>query len=505
MSAATGNTAFGLIENYIAGTWQRPAGGRTQDNVNPATGAVLGQVVVSGKADAEAAVAAAKAALPAWRAMPAPKRGEILFRASNILRRRKDEVARALTLEEGKSLADAGGEVQRAINCLEFSAGEGRRQFGQVIPSELPNNLIYTRRVPVGVVALITPWNFPIAIPLWKAAAALVCGNTIVLKPASVTPWCAALMTEVFIEAGLPAGVWNAVFGPGGAIGDTLVQHPDVAAISFTGSNEVGQRLYGLGAAGRKKVQCEMGGKNALIVLGDADDELLDLAAAATVQGAFYSSGQRCTATSRAVVVKSVLPRFLDLIAEKTRALKVGDGVEAGVQMGPLVDERQYATVMEYLEIGRKEARLVCGGDRPAHTKEGALAKGFFVSPTVFADVEPHHRLAQEEIFGPVLSVIAAADPESAFHIASDVRYGLSSSVYTRDVNQVFRYVDAVETGILHVNSPTVGGEAQVPFGGLKETGVGGREQGTTALDFFTEWQSVYVDYTGARRTASFY
>ncbi len=487
-----------LIANYIGGAWQIPTSGRTQDNINPATGGSIGQVVVSGPAEVEAAVAAARAAAPAWRALPAPKRGEILFRAATILRQRKDEVARGLTLEEGKSLADAGGEVQRAINCFEFSAGEGRRMFGQTIPSELPSNFIYTRRVPLGVVGLITPWNFPLAIPVWKAAAALVCGNTVVHKPASITPWCAKILAEILAESGLPKGVWNVIFGPGGAIGDALVQHPDVAALSFTGSNEIGQRLYALGAAHKKKVQCEMGGKNALIVLDDAD---LELAATATVQGAFYSSGQRCTATSRAIVARAVLAPFTELCMQKTKDLKVGDGLHGGVQVGPLVDSKQLSTVMSYLEIGKREARLRCGGERLS----GELAAGYFVAPTIFDQVMPEHRLAQEEIFGPVLSILEVPDDAAAFSVANRVNYGLSSSVYTRDVGRVFRYIDEVETGILHVNSPTVGGEAQVPFGGMKDTGVGGREQGTTALDFFTEWQSIYVDYTGSRRTASFY
>jgi aldehyde dehydrogenase (NAD+) len=487
-----------LIRNYIDGAWTAPQGGRTIPNLNPASGQVLGEVVSSGVAEVQAAVAAAKAALPGWRATPAPKRGEILLRAATLVRQRKGDLARALTMEEGKSLADAGGEVARAGNCLEFSAGEGRRMFGQTIPSELPYNVIYTQREPLGVVALITPWNFPLAIPAWKAAAALICGNTVVFKPASVTPRCAQLLTEIFIEAGVPRGVWNVVFGPGGAIGDALTTHEDVAAISFTGSNEVGLRLYGLGASHRKKVQCEMGGKNALIVLDDAD---LELAATATVQGAFYSSGQRCTATSRAVVQREVAAQFLELVLQKTRALKVGDGLEEGVQVGPLVDERQLGTVLSYLEIGKREARLRCGGERLG----GALAQGYFVAPTIFDEVRPSHRIAQEEIFGPVLSVIEVADFDEAIQVTNGVRYGLSSSIYTRDVNRVFRYLDRVETGILHVNSPTVGGEAQVPFGGLKETGVGGREQGTTMLDFFTEWKSVYIDYTAAGRTASFY
>jgi aldehyde dehydrogenase (NAD+) len=487
-----------LIRNHIGGAWQTPQSGGTQANINPATGESIGRVVVSGLAEVEEAVAAAKAAAPAWRALPAPKRGEILFRAAALLQKRKEQIARALTMEEGKSLSDATGEVQRAINCIEFSAGEGRRMFGQTIPSELPNNFIYTRRVPLGVVGLITPWNFPMAIPAWKVAAALICGNTIVHKPASITPWCAQLLAEAFSESGLPAGVFNVVFGPGGAIGDALVQHPDVAALSFTGSNEIGQRLYALGAAQKKKVQCEMGGKNALIVLDDAD---LELASTATVQGAFYSTGQRCTATSRVIVARPVLDQFTELCLQKTQQLQVGDGLATGVQVGPVVDSKQLESVMGYLELGKREARLRCGGKRLA----GELARGFFIAPTIFDEVVPEHRIAQEEIFGPVLSIIATAGDAEAFEVANRTRYGLSSSVYTRDVGRVFRYIDQVDTGILHVNSPTVGGEAQVPFGGMKDTGVGGREQGTPALDFFTEWQSVYIDYTGSRRTALFY
>jgi alpha-ketoglutaric semialdehyde dehydrogenase len=489
-----------LIKNHIGGAWSEPGSGRTADNIDPATGEAIGKVVLSGTAEAEAAVAAARAAFPAWRALPAPKRGEILFRAATILRSRKDEVARALSREEGKSLADATGEVLRAGNCLEFSAGEGRRMFGQTIPSELPHNVIYTQRVPLGVVALVTPWNFPLAIPAWKAAAALVCGNTIVFKPASITPHCAQLLTEILLEAGLSEhkGVWNVVFGPGGAIGDALVTHPDVAAVSFTGSNEIGQRLYGLGAQHKKKVQCEMGGKNAVIVLEDAD---LDLAAAATVQGAFYSTGQRCTATSRAIVSRAVAKQYLDLVLEKARALKVGPGLEPGVQVGPVVDKHQLSTVLSYIEIGKKEADLRLGGERLG----GALEKGLFIAPTVFSGVKAEHRIAKEEIFGPVLSVLEVEDFDEAVEVTNNALYGLTSSIYTSDVNRVFRYLDRVETGILHINSPTVGGEAQVPFGGLKDTGVGGREQGTTALDFFTEWKSVYNDYTGAKRTANFY
>ena len=485
-----------LIKNYIGGEWISPKSGtKTLKNINPATLESIGEVVVSGREDAEAAVAAAKAAYPGWKRTTAPKRGAILAKAADEMLRRKDELARALTLEEGKTLTEAGGEVQRAINCIEFSAGEGRRLNGETIPSELPANFCWTQREPLGVVALVTPWNFPVAIPAWKLGPALVAGNTVVLKPASITPWCAKILAEIFETAGLPKGVFNVIFGPGSSVGDTLVNHPDVAAISFTGSNEIGTKLYSDAARHLKKVQAEMGGKNPVIVLADAD---LDLAATATVQGAFGSTGQRCTATSRAIVVKEALAEFTRLVIEKTRALKVGDGINPETHVGPCVDESQFKTVLEYIDIGKKEATLALGGERVGTT-------GFFVSPTVFTHVKRDARIAQEEIFGPVLSIIEAADFEDAMTIANGVRFGLTSSIFTNDVGRVFQYLDQIETGITHVNSPTVGGEAQMPFGGLKSTGVGGRDMGRTAIEFFSEWKSVYVDYTGTKRTSSVY
>jgi acyl-CoA reductase-like NAD-dependent aldehyde dehydrogenase len=484
-----------LIGNFIEGKWQAAKSGKTTRNINPATGESLGEVVVSGREDAEAAIAAAKAALPAWRKLPAPKRGEILARAALEMQRRKDELARALCLEEGKTLGESGGEVQKAINVIEFQSGEGRRLNGETVPSELPSTIAWTQREPLGVVALVTPWNFPVAIPIWKLCPALICGNTVVLKPASITPWCAKIIAEIFTTAGLPAGVLNVVFGPGSTVGDTLVSHPDVKAISFTGSNEIGLKLYAQGAAGHKKVQCEMGGKNPLIVLEDAD---LDLAATATVQGAFGSTGQRCTATSRAVVHTKVVAEFTKLVVEKTRALKVGDGTQAGVNVGPCVDEGQFKTVMSYLEIGKREAKVLCGGERVGD-------KGFFVAPTVLGGVKRDMRIAQEEVFGPVLAILEVKDFDEAIEVANDCQYGLTSSIFTQDVTRVFQYLERIETGITHVNSPTVGGEAQLPFGGMKATGVGGREMGRTAIEFFSEWKTVYIDYTGTKRTTNIY
>ncbi len=488
-----------VIQNLINGEWVGARSGRTIPNINPATGEPIGQVVMSGREEAEAAVRAAKAALPGWRRTPAPRRGEILARAAALLTARKEELATALTLEEGKTLQEARGEVQKGINVIEFMAGEGRRWNGETIPSELPATFCWTQREPLGVVGLITPWNFPVAIPSWKVAPALLCGNTIVLKPASNTPWCAKILVEAYLQAGLPPGVLNVVFGPGSAVGDTLVTHPDVAALSFTGSNEVGGRLYADGAKHHKKVQCEMGGKNALVVLADGD---LELAAVATVQGAFGSTGQRCTATSRAVVEEAVAEEFTRLVLAKAKELVVGDGTKPGVTMGPVVDQGQLATVLEMIEAGRKEAHLALGGQR---LTDGDLGRGLFVAPTVFTGVERDMRLAQEEIFGPVLSILTVSSFDQAVEVANDSRYGLSSSLYTSDMGRVFQFCERIETGIVHINSPTVGGEAQLPFGGMKATGVGQREMGKTAIEFYSEWKTVYVDYTGSKRTTNIY
>lgn len=485
--------AHELIKNFINGEWVGAS--RTIKNINPATGESLGEVVASGKAEAEAAIAAAKGAFHGWKRVPAPKRGEILARAAVEMIRRKEELARALTLEEGKTLGEALGEVQKAINVLEFEAGEGRRLNGETVPSELPSTFCWTQREPLGVVALVTPWNFPVAIPVWKLAPALVCGNTVVLKPASITPWTAQIIAEIFTVAGLPKGVLNVVFGPGSTVGQTLVEHPDIRAISFTGSNEVGTRLYADAAKTLKKVQCEMGGKNPVIVCADAD---LDLAAGAIVQGAFGSTGQRCTATSRVVVEKTVAAELTRLIVEKARQLKVGDGTQPGVNVGPCVDEGQFSTVMSYLEIGKKEAKLVLGGERVGD-------KGFFVAPTVFTGVKRDMRIAQEEVFGPVLAILEVEGFDEAIDVANDVKFGLTSSLFTRDMTRVFQYNERIETGMTHVNSPTVGGEAQLPFGGMKATGVGAREMGRTAIEFYSEWKTVYVDYTGSKRTTNIY
>jgi aldehyde dehydrogenase (NAD+) len=489
-----------ILENFIGGEWTESTGGRVQD-LNPAdTTDVLAEAPASTAAEAASACDAAARAFESWRNTPAPVRGQILYTVQRRMEARRQELAEALTREEGKTLSESRGEVQRAINVVEFFAGEARRITGETIPSELPNNFCYTVKQPVGPVAIITPWNFPIAIPIWKIAPALVSGNTVVFKPASLTPMTAALIVEIFADSGLPPGVLNLVFGGGREVGDTIVRHPAMQAVSFTGSNDVGVALYQTAAARGIKCQCEMGGKNPIVVLGDAD---LDLAVESTVQGAFGSTGQRCTATSRAVVVESIANEFVERLAARTASLVVGNGLDPNTHVGPSVDQKQLETVLSYIEVGRKEgARLVRGGTR---VKDAGCERGFFVAPAIFDNVAAEMRIAQEEIFGPVLSLIRVPDAESALRAANGVRFGLSASVYTTDVASMFRFVDQLEAGIIHVNSPTVGGEAHIPFGGMKATGVGLREMGRVAIDFYTELKVVYVDYTGGVRKTNVY
>jgi aldehyde dehydrogenase (NAD+) len=468
---------------------------------NPAdTSDVLGEVAVGTPEDVARAYERAARAYPAWRATPPPERGRVLARAAEIARRRLDDLARLLTREEGKVLGEARGEVLKGINLLEWYAGEGFRIGGKTRPSEMPDTLLWTLRQPLGVVAVITPWNFPWAEPVWKAAPALVAGNCVLLKPASLTPLMAQAFADVLREAGLPEDVLTVVVGAGSDVGDALVAHPEIRAVSFTGSYEVGREVYARAARRLAKVCCEMGGKNAVVVMPDAD---LDLAVAGIAQGAFGSTGQRCTATSLCVVHREVARRVVEGVVDRARALRVGNGLEEGVSMGPLVDERQLRTVLDYIALGQKEgARLVTGGRRLA---EGPYARGFFVEPTVFVDVEPHYRIAQEEIFGPVLSVIEVGSLDEALRVVNGVRYGLSSSIYASDATTIMRYVDGVEVGMVHVNSPTVGGEAQIPFGGIKWSGVGGREMAEEGLEFFTEVKSVFFDYTGRARHTTIY
>jgi len=471
------------FQNYIGGEWVDAASGKWGEDRSPARPAeVLALFAQGGEEDVKAAVAAAKAALPAWRQTPAPRRADFLWKALRRFDERQAEVAEALCAEEGKTLSEALGEVKKALAILEYIAGEGRRLSGETAPSELPSTFCYTVREPVGVVAIVTPWNFPFAIPMWKIAPALVAGNTVVFKPASLTPMCAELLVRTFADAGLPRGVLNLVMGPGGPVGDTLTVHPDVAAVSFTGSNEVGTRLHTRAAALGKKVQCEMGGKNPVIVLEDAD---LDLAAIAIAQGAFGSSGQRCTATSRAIVARPVAAELTRKVIALAQAMVAGDPRRPGTTLGPLVDEKQLQTVLRYVDVARGEgAHLATGGER---LRPPGCEDGWYVAPTIFTGVRPEMRIAQEEVFGPVLAIIEVDDLDEALRVANGVKYGLSSSIYTRDLESVFRFIDRIETGITHVNSPTMGGEAQLPFGGTKATGVGMREMGKTAIDFYSE------------------
>jgi len=498
MATATASTT--ACRNFIGGKWVESRATKFFERRNPAhTDEVVAIVPLSPREEMREAIGAARAAFPAWRETPAPERGRILFRAVRIMEAKKEELARTLTREEGKALKDALGEVQRSINILEFMAGEGRRLNGENYPSELRKNFSYTMKTPLGVVGAITPWNFPLCIPVWKIAPALVAGNTCVLKPAELTPLCARCIAEIFAEAGLPDGALNIVFGAGEEVGDELVHNPSVRAISFTGSTEIGCQIYANGARRMQKVQCEMGGKNPVVILADAD---LALATQSVLFGAFASTGQRCTATSRVVIERSIADKFVNMLIERARNFSVGDGLEPGVEMGPSVDETQMNSVLKYIEIGKQEGTLVLGGHR---LSGGIYDKGHFVAPTIFDHVSISSRIAQEEIFGPVLSIVRVNDFEEAVEAANACRYGLASSIYTNDATRIFEFIDRIETGITHVNSPTVGGEAHVPFGGIKDTGVGPREVGHTALDFYTETKVVYVDYTGRKRESSVY
>jgi acyl-CoA reductase-like NAD-dependent aldehyde dehydrogenase len=484
--------------NFIDGEWKAGSSDQWDLNRNPARPSeILGKSTRSTPADVERAIAAAAIAQKEWAKRPRPARGAVLASVARTLQGRVEEIGRMMTREEGKNLNEAKGEVLKAINVLEFTASEGRRPTGDVIPSEMPNTFIYTTRAPLGVVGIITPWNFPICIPVWKIGPALLEGNAVVFKPASLTPGTAALLVKAFEDAGLPRGVLNLVFGSGSIIGNAVVQDPRVHAISFTGSNDVGTALNAQAAKRLARVQLEMGGKNPVIVLADAD---IDQAVEATVMGAFGSTGQRCTATSRVIIEKSVHEAFVKKLVEQVRAIKVGDGLKDPTVMGPVVDENQFKSVLKSIEIGKKEgARLLCGGESVD------MDGGFFIAPTVFDDVKPESHLGREEVFGPVLSVIPVSGFEEAIRVANGVEYGLTSSIYTRDVQRVMMYADQVETGMLHVNSPTVGGEAQCPFGGVKATGMGGREMGSTGPEFFCEIKTIYVDYNSTVRKGNLY
>ncbi len=481
-----------VFKNFIDGEWVEASTGETFENRNPADSRdLVGIFQKSAKADVNDAVQAAKRAFAKWRLVPAPRRAEIVFRAAEILIERKEDCARDMTREMGKVLAETRGDVQEAIDAAYYNAGEGRRLFGPTVPSEMPNKFAMAVRQPIGVCGMITPWNFPMAISSWKLLPAVVCGNTCVIKPAQDTPLSTFNLVRALTDAGLPKGVINIVTGFGGDVGTPLAGHPDVRAISLTGSSAVGKIVGGIAAQSFKHCSLELGGKNPMIVLEDAN---LELAIEGALWGAFGTTGQRCTATSRIIVQKGIYREFVDRLVDRARNLKVGNGLDETVQMGPAINEKQLQTDLSYVEIGKNEgAKMVCGGNR---LDQGQYQRGWFMEPTVFTDVDSKMRIAQEEIFGPVVSIIPCDGMEDAIEIANGIEYGLSSAIYTKDVNRAFTAIRDLYAGITYINAPTIGAEVHLPFGGTKATGNGHREGGIGAIDFYTEWKSVYVDYS---------
>ena len=481
-----------VFKNYINGEWVDSKSWKTFANINPAnTDETVGLFQASNADDVADACAAAAGAQDEWEALPATRRGEYLFKAAEIVEARLAQIGEEMTREEGKTLPEAIGETKRAINIFRYFGGEGSRQFTYQVPSERENVLCYTIRKPLGTVALITPWNFPIAIPAWKIAPALVAGNTIVIKPASLSPLSSYRLIESLHEAGVPRGVINYVTGSGGVVGDALTSNSAIRAVSFTGSTSVGNALYKKVSERKIRVQLEMGGKNPTIVLDDAD---LDYAADTLINGAFFSTGQKCTACSRAIIERSIYEPLVEKLVEKTRRLKIGNGLESGVQIGPAVDADQLKTDLDYIEIAQKEgAELLCGGKRL--TGPG-YDQGYFVEPTIFGNVRSEMRIAQEEVFGPVLGLIVAENLDDAVRIANDVRFGLSASIVSKDLTRVHQFINRIEAGLITVNLPTAGVEYQLPFGGTKESSYGMREQGPQALDFYSESRTVYLKYT---------
>ena len=499
--------ALGLREpreysNYIGGEWVPSKTGRTFENRNPANREdLIGNFQDSKSDDLDAAVEAAHKAFDKWRLTPAPKRADYLYAVGEVLKRDKEKIAREMTREMGKVLVETRGDVQEAIDMAFLMAGEGRRLFGVTTPSELPSKFNMAVRAPIGVAGMITPWNFPLAIPAWKSMAALICGNTIVIKPASLSPLSVVMLAEAFEEAGLPKGVFNVVTGGGREVGMPMLKHDVVRVVSFTGSTEVGREISVACAPSFKRLHLEMGGKNVIMVMEDAD---LELAVDGSLWGAFGTTGQRCTASSRLVVHEKVYDDFVERLIKRANAMKVGDGLDASTDMGPSVSASQLKTVEKFVNIGDEEgATIVAGGKSITGEKDGFdYSLGHFHEPTVFANVTRNMRIAQEEIFGPVTAVIRCSSLEEAVDIANDVQYGLSSSIYTRDVNRAFIAMRDMDTGIFYVNAPTIGAEVHLPFGGTKQTGNGHREAGVAGIDVFSEWKSIYVDYSGALQRA---
>jgi aldehyde dehydrogenase (NAD+) len=495
---ADARTAQFECKNFMGGEWVPASSGQTFASKNPAdTADVIGEFPRSQKEDVIAAVDAAQAAFPEWQRTPVPSRADLVLRAGQLMAERKEELAQLMTREMGKVIEEARGDVQEGIDMAKYIAGEGRRFFGETVPSELRDKFAMVIRQPFGVVGLITPWNFPIAIPTWKTFPALVSGNVVVLKPAEDTPACAAAFVSILAEAGFPPGVINMVTGYGEEAGQPLVEDARVRMISFTGSAPVGREVAGRAGRHLKKVSLELGGKNPIIVMDDAS---LDLALEGALWGAFGTSGQRCTASSRLIVHKGVVEEFTAELVKRTRALKVGDGRDPDIDMGPVINEEQLEKIHAYTEIGKQEgAKLLTGGKI---LKGGSYDRGYFYSPTIFGDVNYRMRIAQEEIFGPTTVIMPVQDYDEAVRVANSVEYGLSSAIYTRDINRAFHAIHDLEAGITYVNAPTIGAEIQLPFGGTKGTGNGHREAGSSAIREFTELKSVYVDYSGRLQRA---
>ncbi len=494
------NAKSETYKNYIGGRWVKPAGGAMMENRNPAdTRDPIGLFPASTAEDVEEAVSAATEAYPKWKATPAPKRAEILYRLGRILIERKEQFAADMTREMGKVIKEARGDVQEAVDMTFYAAGEGRRLHGYTTPSELKDKMAMCVRQPIGICSLITPWNFPMAIPSWKMMPALVCGNTLVIKPAEDTPLSTINLVKAAEEAGVPDGVINVVTGTGVDVGAPMTTHPGVRLVSFTGSTDTGRTVAENAAHTGKTCSLEMGGKNVIIVMEDAD---LDLAVEGAVWGAFGTSGQRCTASSRIVVHKKVYRKFVDKLTERAKSLKIGHGLDKKVEMGPVINEEAVRKILYYNDVGKNEdgATLHLGGNR---LDRGEFKYGYFIEPTIFTDVGSEMRIAQEEIFGPVLSVIPCANLDEAIEIGNGVKYGLSSSIYTQDVNRAFKAMEAINTGIFYVNSSTIGAEVHLPFGGTKATGNGHREGSMeSSLDIFSEWKSIYIDYSGRLQKA---
>jgi alpha-ketoglutaric semialdehyde dehydrogenase len=483
--------------HFIAGEWCESASGETFESHNPAdTRDIVGRFQAGTPPDVAMAVMAAEKAFPMWSRTPAPKRGEILYRFGALMAEHKERLSQAMSREMGKVIAEARGDVQEGIDIAFLMAGEGRRMFGDTVPSELPDKWAMSIRQPIGVAGIITPWNFPIAIPCWKMMPALVTGNTVVFKPASDTPHCAVLLVELMAEAGFPAGTVNLVTGAGAAVGDAVVESPDVPVISFTGSSMTGRGIAERAGRRLKRLSLELGGKNGIVVMADAD---LDLATDGILWSAFGTTGQRCTAASRVVVERPVVEPLLQRLEARATKLRLGPGADPATDVGPLINQGAVDKVAGYVEIGRGEGELVTGGSRP---HDGPLANGHFFEPTIFNGVKPMSRIAQEEIFGPVLSIVPVHDYQGAVTAINQTRYGLSSSIFTRDANTAFRAMRDFETGIVYVNAGTTGAETHLPFGGWKETGNGHREAGHAALDTYTEWKSIYVDFSGRLQRA---